>query len=138
MKVTILVILIIGVSCDAAFTKPIYRFPPKQSEMYVEAVVKCVAKLGYDLAILDQIRQGKYTDDDKSVEALVCANNDIGYGLPNGQLDADKTIQDLFPTKPEIKSVFDKCDKDYGVDPAGNFKAFLLCFKDEIPFKVII
>ncbi|KAG6439370.1 hypothetical protein O3G_MSEX000714 [Manduca sexta] len=115
----------------------IFRFPPKKAEIIIEEVVKCHAKLGYDSSIFEQIKQGKYTEDDRTIEVLICANLNMGYGYENGMLDVEKTMTGLFSKNPEIRPMLEECDRE-GPTPVATLKAFLLCFRDKIPFKIRI
>ncbi|KAG6445466.1 hypothetical protein O3G_MSEX003914 [Manduca sexta] len=125
-------------SVNLAASKSIYVFPPEKAEMILENAIKCITESGLQTFVGQEIKQGKYTDDERTLGALVCANEKIGYSNESGRLNIDKIMIDLFPLKPEIRSDLEACNKDYGLDPVGTFKSFLICFRKRVPFRVVL
>ncbi|XP_030022477.2 uncharacterized protein LOC115441722 [Manduca sexta] len=142
MKVTnglFLVFLVSVLACGiAASPKKIYRIPPQASEKIVEEVLKCVQKMGLDSTVVNLLKEGKYTEDDRVIETLMCSNQNVGNVNGDGKVNIDKVMNDIFSNKPEIRSALVACEKDGGKSPLETFKNFILCFKEKVPVKVML
>ncbi|KAG6447323.1 hypothetical protein O3G_MSEX004906 [Manduca sexta] len=142
MKVTnglFLVFLVSVLACGiAASPKKIYRIPPQSSEKIVEEVLKCVQKMGLESTVVNLLKEGKYTEDDRVIETLMCSNQNLGNVNGDGKVNIDKVMNEIFSNKPEIRSALVACEKDGGKSSLETFKNFILCFKEKVPVKVML
>ncbi|XP_030038866.2 uncharacterized protein LOC115454261 [Manduca sexta] len=137
MRTAIFLLLVSVISCYAAEEKDTYYYPKAPSEIFLNAAKKCVEDLSYNSSIMDQIMQGKYIEEDKTLNVLICAAVNTGYGNADGKLNVEKVVKELYPERQDVWPIIEKCNLEQVTStPLETFKGIVVCLKNNLPFKI--
>ncbi|KAG6465197.1 hypothetical protein O3G_MSEX014994 [Manduca sexta] len=116
--------------------KEIYFFPKEAAVTFLEATLKCIADSNYDSSVIDQIMQGKYIEDDKTVNALICACVATGFGYPDGKVNVEKIMKESVPTRQDLRPFIEDCNRESGKTPAQTFRGIVKCYREKLPVQL--
>ncbi|XP_049881132.1 uncharacterized protein LOC126377429 [Pectinophora gossypiella] len=122
--------------CLAAKTQKVQLAPEKAGKIIQDAL-QCVSETGADPAILIQIKDKKYSDDETVKNFFYCAFKKTGMATKKGVIKVDKLL-DIYPDtvdKEAIKKVILECQQENGEANERVYK-FFKCYQENTPVRL--
>lgn len=114
------------------------QLAPEKAAKLLQTALQCITETGADPALLVQIRNRKYTDDEKVKKFFLCAFKQTGIASKKGVVKVEKLL-DIYPenaNKDALKTVIEGCNKDNGEEPMDKLFNFFKCFQEKTPVRL--